>query len=91
MSSMTRSLTYGDLAHLLAGIAFAAEPSQPGYLVFRRARPEVLIVLPARREGELVDAAHLEAVRTHVLENGLLTAAAFERLLQGTEPNVASQ
>lgn len=91
VSSMTRSLTYGDLAHLLAGIGFAAEPSLPGYLLFRHARPEVLIVLPAREEEALVDAAHLQAVRTHVLENDLLTAASFDRLLQRTEPSAASQ
>jgi hypothetical protein len=88
---MMRSFTYGDLARRLAGIGFAAEPSRPEYLLFRHTRPEVLIVLPARREGDLVDAVHLQAVRTHVLENGLLTAAAFELLLQGIEPSVASQ
>jgi hypothetical protein len=91
MSSTRRSLTYRDLARLLAGLGFAAESSRPEYLLFRHVRPEVLIVLPARWEGDLVDAAHLQAVRTHVLENGLATVASFERLLHGTEAGVASQ
>ena len=77
MSSMTQSLTYGDLAPLLAGIDFTAEPSHPDFLLFRHTRPEVLLVLPARREGDSVDVAHLQAVRTQVLENGLLTPGSF--------------
>ena len=60
-------------------------------LLFGHTRPVVLLVLPSRREGDPVGAAHLQAVRTHVLENGLLTPASFERLLQGTGPSVASQ
>ena len=91
MISTTRALTYGDLERFLARIGFEAEQSHPEYLLLRHARPEVLIVLPARPERDPVDGAHLLAVRTHVLENGLLNEASFEQLLWGTEPIVASQ
>jgi len=91
MSSTIRALTYGDLDRALTRIGFKAELTQPDYLLFRHARPEVLIVLPARLAEDLVDAAHLLAVRTHVLENGLLNEASFERLLRDAEHTVASQ
>jgi hypothetical protein len=90
MSSTAQALTYGDLDRFLARIGFEADQSHSEYLLFRHVRPEVLIVLPARREEDLVDAAHLLAVRRHVLENGLLNEMSFERLLRGTEPIVAS-
>lgn len=52
---------------------------------------DVLIVLPPRHEGDAVDAAHLLAVRKHLLENDLLDEASFERLLMGAKPTAASQ
>lgn len=52
---------------------------------------EITIVLPARQGHDTVDAAHLMAARTHVVENGLLEAAAFDALLRGAEPTAASQ
>ncbi len=91
MSSTTRTINYADLERFLTHIGFTAEHASHNYLLFRYPSPKVLIVLPSRRAGDTVDAPHLLAVRKHVLENGLLDEASFERLLWGTEPTVASQ
>jgi hypothetical protein len=91
MCSATTSLHYADLERSLTQIGFTAERSGPNYLLFRHPSPDVLIVLPLRQAGDIVDAAHVLAVRKHVLENGLLDDASFERLLWGTEPTTASQ
>jgi hypothetical protein len=91
MSSATKTLKYADLERFLTHVGFTAERGGPTYLLFRYSSPEVMIVLPSRRAEDPVDAAHLLAVRKHVLENGLLDEASFERLLWGTGPTVASQ
>jgi hypothetical protein len=92
MSSKTKSITYADLARVLTQIGFVLErPTHTYQLFFRHSTPEILIVLPARGAGDIVDVAHLLAVRTHVLENGLLDEAAFDALLGGGEHSAASQ
>ena len=91
MSSVTKGITYADLARALIQIGFTQECPTTTYQVFRYPAPEILIVLPARDGGETVDVAHLLAVRRHVLENGLLDESAFDALLAGDEPNAASQ
>lgn len=90
MSSTTKSITYADLERVLTRIGFAHEQPNHTYQIFKCAAPEILIVLPSRGEGETVDAAHLLAVRTHVIENGLLDEATFDALLRGDEPAAAS-
>lgn len=91
MSSTIKSITYADLERVLTQLGFVMERPAHTYELFRYPAPEIMIVLPARRAVDVVDAAHLMAVRTHVVENGLLEAAAFDALLRGAEPTAASQ
>jgi phosphohistidine phosphatase SixA len=61
MSSTTRTITYGDLERFLTQIGFKAEQARSDYLLFKSARPDVLIVLPARRaENGVLDEASFE-------------------------------
>jgi predicted RNA binding protein YcfA (HicA-like mRNA interferase family) len=91
MSNATRTVSYADLEGFLARLGFSLEHPQGSYMLFRYASPEILIILPPRRGEDLVDAAHLIAVRKHILENGLLDDASFEKILWGTESTVAPQ
>lgn len=91
MNSMTKATTYADLERFLTKIGFTIEHSGHNYMLFRNLNPDVLIVLPSRHEDDTVDAAHLLAVRKHLLENGLLDEASFEKLLMGAKPTAASQ
>jgi hypothetical protein len=88
---MIKTVTYADLERFLVQLGFVAEQAQHTYQLFTYASPEVLIVLPVRRADELVDAAHLLAVRKQVVENGLLDERAFDRRLGGVEPTAAAQ
>jgi len=90
MSSTTKHVTYADLAHALTYLGFVLERPTHTYQVYRYASPDILIVLPTRGAGDTVDLPHLLAVRTHVLENGLLDPAAFDALLEGDEPTAVS-
>ena len=86
-----KSITYADLERVLTQLGFVVERPAHTYEVFRYPALEIMIVLPARHGNDAVDAAHLMAVRTHVVANGLLEATAFDALLRGAEPTAASQ
>ena len=91
MNSLTRTVSYADLDRFLTQIGFGLEQPRDSYLLFRYASPEVLITLPPRHGEDVVDAAHLIAVRKHILENGLLDDKTFEKLLWGTESTATPQ
>jgi hypothetical protein len=89
-SAMTdRTVSYGELYQLLAGLHFIDVSNKRRWRAYRQADTEVVILL-ANREPDLpARRADLVSVRRHLDAKGLMDAQAFERRFpQSTETEV---
>jgi len=78
---IARSVSYGELYQLLAGLDFVNVSDEPRWKAYRHGGTEVMILLANREEAVPARPAYLISVRRHLLDNGVLNQGEFERLL----------
>jgi predicted RNA binding protein YcfA (HicA-like mRNA interferase family) len=76
------NIIFADLEKLLLRLGFVNCPSTGTQRVFQHADSETVIVLPAYETDELVRPIHLVGMRKILVENGLITSAAFDGYME---------
>jgi predicted RNA binding protein YcfA (HicA-like mRNA interferase family) len=79
---MTNTITFADLEKLLLRLGFIACDTEDSQRIFRYPSLEILIILPAYEANELVRPIHLTATRKTLIDNGLMSGAAFDGFLE---------
>jgi predicted RNA binding protein YcfA (HicA-like mRNA interferase family) len=78
---MTRRLSYGDLTRTLKDLGFRQESTEGDHLLFRNEPFDATIVLPLENPSEELRRQHLIATRRLLVERGVVSQDAFDRLL----------
>jgi hypothetical protein len=79
---MPENITFDDLERLLAKLGFTPCEATASQRVFEYPPLSTLVVLPSYKAQELIRPIHLVAVRRTLIDNGLITAAAFDGFLE---------
>jgi hypothetical protein len=78
---IARSVSYGDIYELLAGLQFVNVSTEQRWREYRQAGREVVILLANRKPELPARPADLISVRRHLIDNGLLDRREFESLM----------
>ena len=81
---MRNPVTFADLRQFLLRLGFVETRVPKSHLVYQHASSGTVLTVRPYRPRDHVDATTLIVVRRHLVERGLIEAAAFERLLEGT-------
>lgn len=75
---MLEDITFADLEKLLFRLGFVSCETAGTQRVFRFPALNVLIILPAYKSQDPLHPVHVVSVRKALVENGLITPAAFD-------------
>lgn len=78
---IARSVSYGELYQLLAGLHFIDVSSEHRWKAYRLRGTDIMILLANREPDVPARPADLVSVRRHLVDNGVLDQREFERLL----------
>jgi predicted RNA binding protein YcfA (HicA-like mRNA interferase family) len=84
------TLTFSELRDRLAQLGFAETDVPGSHVAFEHAPSGALLVLRPHRPKDKLAPAVVAVVRRTLVENGLLSGAAFERWLHGANSSRAS-
>ncbi|UBF24532.1 type II toxin-antitoxin system HicA family toxin [Kovacikia minuta CCNUW1] len=79
---MTHEITFADIEKLFLKLGFAPSNTAGTQQVFRHSALGTLIVLPDYDHQESIRPIHLTTIRKILVENGLMTPAAFDGFLE---------
>lgn len=78
---IARTVSYGELYQVLAGLHFINVSSEHRWKVYRQSGTDIMILLANRKPDLPARPADLISVRRHLIDNGVLDQQEFERLL----------
>jgi predicted RNA binding protein YcfA (HicA-like mRNA interferase family) len=81
---MTEAITFADLEKLLLKLSFVARATSGTHKVFEYAPLGTVLVFPPYQPKDLVQPIHLISTRKTLVENGLISIAAFDGFLEKT-------
>jgi predicted RNA binding protein YcfA (HicA-like mRNA interferase family) len=76
------NIIFDDVEKLLLRLGFVNCSPTGRQRVFQHPGSETVIVLPAYEHGEMVRPIHLVGIRKMLVENGLITSAAFDGYME---------
>jgi hypothetical protein len=79
---MTEAITFADLEKLLLKLNFVARSTSGTHKVFEYLPLGTVLVFPPYQPQETVRPIHLISVRKTLVENGLISVAAFDGFLE---------
>jgi len=79
---MANEITFAASEKLLSALGFTPYPTTGSQRVFQYPPLGTMVVLPDYRHQSFIQPIHLVAVRKILIENGLITPAAFDGFLE---------
>jgi hypothetical protein len=79
---MTEAITFADLEKLLLKLNFVVRPTSGHHRVFEYIPLGTVLVFPPYQPTDIVQPMHLISTRKTLVENGLISLAAFEGFLE---------